>query len=420
MHLPKINNSNCMKIRIITIGDEILIGQIVDTNSAWMASIFTESGFEISSIKSVGDTSSEIKKAIDEGFEEADIVLLTGGIGPTKDDITKNTLTEYFHTDLIFDEAVLENIQKLFTHKNYSLNELTRKQALVPRNSIVIQNRVGTAPILWFNRGEKVLVSMPGVPFEMKQAVTSEILPRLNAQFKGEQLFKHHFLVSGITESSLAALLSDFEDHLPAGFSLAYLPSYGVIRLRLSARGADNEKNLSVQAQKLKHLTEDYLVDDSEKSIEAILGHILKEKSLTISTAESCTGGFIAHKIISVSGASAYFQGSIISYSNRIKTLSLDVSSDDIETFGAVSREVVEQMAVHVAEKMGTDCSIAVSGIMGPDGGTPEKPVGTVWIGTCYRGKIYSKVYRMGTSREENIARATNTAMLQMIKMIKQ
>ena len=308
-----------MKTKIITVGDEILIGQIVDTNSAWIAAQLTANGFEISSVKSVGDTPTEIKKALEEGFQEADIVLMTGGIGPTKDDITKNTLAEYFDTPLVFDPNVWENIQKLFKHKKYTLNELTRSQALVPSGATVIQNKVGTAPILWFNRGEKVLISMPGVPFEMKEAIAREILPRLNKQFPEKRFIPKHFLVSGITESALAILLTDFEAQLPQPISLAYLPSYGIIRLRLSARGAEYENLLRQEAEKLKQLIRDYLIAETEKSIEEILGNILKEKKLTLATAESCTGGFIAHKITSVSGASQYFQGSIVAYFIRIR-----------------------------------------------------------------------------------------------------
>lgn len=407
-----------MRIEIIPVGDEILIGQIIDTNSAWMASELTRQGFEIIAITTVGDKTENIRQALDMAFSRADAVLMTGGVGPTKDDITKKTLCGYFNTGLLFDETVLKNINRIFAHKNYTLNELTRSQAFVPENCTVIQNMVGTAPVLWFEKNGKILVSMPGVPFEMKTAMTDEVIPRLQKQFLPVDYLRRSFLVSGITESALALLLEEYERQLPANFSLAYLPSYGLIRLRLSAWGRENLPEMKLQEEKLKNEITGILVDNSDRPIEAILGERLQGRKFSVSTAESCTGGNIAHRITLVPGASGYFKGSVVSYANEIKSGLLGVNPSVIEQQGAVSREVVEQMARNVAEKMQTDCSIAVSGIAGPGGGTPEKPAGTVWICTRTPTESVTKRYLFGTSREENINRTTNMAMLQMIRML--
>lgn len=407
-----------MKVEIITIGDEILIGQIVDTNSAWMAAALTRSGFEVTHIHSIGDSAQNIIDAIDLGFSRSDVLLLTGGIGPTNDDITKNTLCHYFNTKLIFSDEVLENIMHILTHRNIQLNELTRNQALVPEGCTVIQNKAGTAPILWFQKEGKALVSMPGVPFEMRTAMTDEILPRLKSQFRMEDYFKQSFLVSGITESALAIRLSGFEEGLSDGISLAYLPSFGLIKLRLFTRNADSADVLRKQADKLRGLIGDLLISENEKPLEELLGESLQMKNLTISTAESCTGGLIAHKITSIAGASTYFPGSIVSYSNEIKEQVLGVNKNDLETPGAVSEEVVVQMAWNCAELFKTDCAIAVSGIAGPTGSTDDKPVGTVWICTYYRGKSIAKKYNVGNSRRENIERSASMGILQMLRMI--
>ena len=407
-----------MKIEIITIGDEILIGQIIDTNSAWMAAELTRRGFEIIAVTSIGDNAENIRKTLDIAFERADALLLTGGVGPTKDDITKKTLCAYFDTDLVFDENVLRNINDIFFHKKFKMNELTKSQAFVPKIAEVIQNKVGTAPILWFEHNKKILVSMPGVPFEMKTAMKDEIIPRLKNRFPSEDYLRRSFLVFGITESALAIQLDDFEKELPACFSLAYLPSYGLIRLRLSVRGKENELMLAAQAEKLKQLLGDLLVAEGEKLLEELLDDKLREQKLTIATAESCTGGNIAHRITLISGASGYYKGSVVSYANDVKTALLNVPPKMMEKYGAVSEQVVKEMAKGVSEKLKTDCAIAVSGIAGPDGGTPEKPVGTVWICTQTAEKFLAKKYQFGASREENINRATNMAMLQMIKML--
>ena len=407
-----------MKVEIITIGDEILIGQIVDTNSAWMAAEVTKAGFEVTCIQTVGDSDQTIMDAVDLAFSRSDILPLTGGIGPTNDDITKNTLCRYFNTQLIFNDEVLENIGEIFANRNISLNDLTRNQAFVPEGCTVIQNKAGTAPILWFERKGKVLVSMPGVPFEMMTAMANDIIPRLALQFHLENYLKESFLVGGITESALAMRLSEFEKELPNGISLAYLPFFGLIKLRLFTRNTASPVLFQGQTEKLRDLIVDLLVSETEKSLEELLGEKLQTSNLTISTAESCTGGLVAHKITSVAGASAYFTGSVVSYTNEIKERILDVNKSDLDTFGAVSEKVVVQMARNCAGLFNTDCAIAISGVAGPTGGSKEKPVGTVWICTYYRGESMAKKYNVGNSRHENIERSANMAMLQMLKMI--
>jgi len=407
-----------MRVEIISIGDELLIGQTVNSNAAWMGRELTLQGFIITAVTTVGDRTDDIIQAIDIAFGRADILLLTGGVGPTNDDITKHTLCQYFHTALEFNDEVLQNIESVFLKRNIPLNQLTRKQAYVPVSATVIQNKAGTAPILWFNKEEKVLVSMPGVPFEMKTTMSDDIIPRLQAQFLVNQYLRRTYLVSGITESALATRLAGFETLLPPGFSLAYLPSFGFIRLRLSAWGEERKPEIKQLGRKLKQLLGDEFVARSEKTTEALLGEKLRKQNLTVATAESCTGGYIAHRITAVPGASDYFEGSIVSYDNRIKEELLDVDKKTIERYGVVSCEVVEQMAVNVARKLKTGCSIAVSGIMGPEGGTKEKPVGTVWICTMNENELLSREYRVGSSREENIERTANLAILQLLKML--
>lgn len=407
-----------MKIEVITIGDEILIGQIVDTNSAWLGRELTAGGFEMIAITSVGDCADDIIRAIDIAFERADILLLTGGVGPTKDDITKHTLCQYFHTALEFNDEVLQNIESIFISRNISLNQLTRNQAYVPVNSKVIQNKVGTAPILWFEKENKVLVSMPGVPFEMKTAMSNDVIPLLRERFHTTEYLRRSYSVTGITESSLATLLSVFEDKLPQGFSLAYLPSFGYIRLRLSAWGAEHKPEMKLLGKKLKQLLGDYYIGKGEKTPEETLGEMLRKKKLTISTAESCTGGYIGHKITLVPGSSDYYMGGVVSYDNSVKEDILDVDPEKIEKYGVVSSQVVEQMANSIAKELKTECSIAVSGIMGPDGGSKLKPVGTVWVATRYEEQVICKEYHVGRSREENIYRTANMAILQLLKML--
>lgn len=407
-----------MKAGIITIGDEILIGQIVDTNSAWISEKMTEAGFEIEEKQAIGDNAEQIKNTITDTFNRVDVILMTGGLGPTKDDITKKTLCEYFDTELIYNNDVLKNIKTLFAGR--TVNDLTRNQAYVPENCTVIQNKVGTAPITWFDYKGKVLVSMPGVPFEMKYVMENEIIPRLHKKYDIEAYLKKVFIVGGYTESALAMHIADFENNLPKGFGLAYLPSIGLMKLRLFIKGEQYRPEFDKQIKKLENILGNAILAERDIPLEQILGERLFEKGLTLSTAESCTGGNIAHLITSIAGSSNYFKGSVVSYSNEAKINLLHVSQNTLDLFGAVSEEVVQEMASGACRVLNTDCSIAVSGIAGPDGGSVDKPVGTVWVCTRYKNKSVAKKYQGSNLRETNIIRASNLAMLQLLEIIEE
>jgi nicotinamide-nucleotide amidase len=411
-----------VKVEIITIGDEILIGQIVDTNSAWMATELNKSGFELAQITSVHDDVNHIIESLEMALKRADVVLFTGGIGPTKDDITKQTLTKFFKTKLIFDESVIANIERLFsTRPNFVLNELTRLQAMVPENCTVIQNLVGTAPVTWFEKDGKVIVSMPGVPYEMKNVMSTEIIPRLQQHFKTPVLLHKTVQVYGYGESSLALLIADWENELPDYISLAYLPNSGIVKLRLSGMSEDIlalEFTMNQQIAKLSQQLGNAIVAFEDIPIEKLVGNLLKSKSLMVATAESCTGGNIAHQFTMIPGSSEFFKGSVVAYSNEVKTSVLQVSAQDLEMYGAVSQVVVEQMAINVRKLLKSDISVATSGIAGPTGGTDEKPVGTVWISVSSKDKILSREFRFGSLREQNIIRATQAALLMLKEII--
>ena len=411
-----------MKTEIITIGDELLIGQVVDTNSAWMAKELNKIGFDVYRITTIGDEREELLEAFETAIKRVDVVLVTGGIGPTKDDITKKTLCEYFDTDLVFDESVLGNIEALFAHRNIPVNELTQSQAYVPRACSVIQNTAGTAPITWFEKDGKVLVSMPGVPYEMKTAMSNEVLPRLQEKFTPEVHILHRtYSVKGYSESALAMHLAGWENALPAYFKLAYLPQPGIVRLRLTGRNHDLNAMKAEADQleiKLKELLEDAIYDSSDAPIGEFIGELLKKHNLTFATAESCTGGFIAHLITSVSGSSSYYQGGVVSYANEVKEQVLGVSAETLKEFGAVSEPVAVQMVEGVARITGADVAVATTGVAGPGGGTPEKPVGTVCIAVKVKDEVRVERFRFGAQRELNIQRSANAALFMAAEMI--
>lgn len=409
-------------IEIITIGDEILIGQIVDTNSAWMSTELNKAGFSISQITSIHDDEKQILSSLENAFSKNEIVLITGGLGPTNDDITKTTLCQFFDTELVFDQSVYENIQTLFAHRPSVLNELTRSQALVPRNCQVIQNRVGTAPIMWFEQNNKVVVSMPGVPFEMKATMLEEIIPRLTKQFLHQYIVNQTVQVVGYGESALALKIEEWENNLPAYLHLAYLPNFGVVKLRLSGSSVDKEKlenEVNVQLERLSEILGESIIAKNDFSLEENLFSLLTEKGLTLSTAESCTGGNLARKIVLIPGASEVYKGSIVAYDYETKTNILNVSTDVLNEFGAVSRQVVELMSANVRQLLKTDVSIAISGIAGPHGGTAEKPVGTVWVAISVGDKITSKLFQFGNfPRDVIIRRTTNAALIMTIEAL--
>jgi nicotinamide-nucleotide amidase len=403
-----------MQVEIITIGDEILIGQIVDTNSAWMAQQLNMRGFSVKQISSVSDSEQHILNALSEASARASIVLITGGLGPTKDDITKKTLCKYFHTQLVFNDEVYSDVERLFKERGYQVSAVNRSQAEVPANCTVIRNTVGTAAGMWFNENGVVYVSMPGVPYEMMHLMENNVLPMLTQHFKAPYILHHTLLTQGIGESILAEKIQHWEEALPDGIKLAYLPSVSAVRLRLSGRGANEQKlqkEFDEQLFKLKYLVGKCCYGENNDTLESVVGRLLRSKHQTIATAESCTGGQIAASITKVPGASDYFKGAVIAYANEVKMNQLSVSSEDIEKHGAVSKQVVESMALGAMKLLHTDCAIATSGVAGPDGGSAEKPVGTVWIAVANQSTVYSRKFLFGKNRDRNIQAATLTAL---------
>ena len=410
-----------MNVEIIVIGDELLIGQVTDTNSGWIARELNHIGWEVTEITTVRDRSREITDALNSSFGRVDVVLMTGGLGPTKDDITKQTLCDYFGGKLVFDESVFANVEAIFRRRKLTMNDSTRNQAYVPNMCTVIQNPVGTAPVMWFERNGKVLVSMPGVPTEMKTVMKEVVISRLREYFQDHSSILHRTcLVKDFTESRLSETLSDFEAQLPACIKLAYLPTPGVIRLRLTARGDEEsylQKIIDDEFFKLRTILGSHLFCGSDTTLAGALGSILAERGETLATAESCTGGNIAHEITRIAGSSVYFKGSVVAYSNEVKTRVLNVSSEILSGFGAVSRETVLQMVSGVQRLLSSDCAIATSGIAGPGGGSVEKPVGTVWIAVRY-GERSVECFCFEGDREQVIARATQSALLMLIQLM--
>jgi nicotinamide-nucleotide amidase len=392
---------------IITIGDELLIGQVIDTNSAWMAQQLNTAGIRVARRVAVGDVWNEIWNTLDEESKHAEIILITGGLGPTADDITKPLLCKYFGGKLIVDKASLANVEYIFKNVlNRPMIESNLKQAEVPDVCKVIVNKRGTAPGMWFEKGGKIFVSMPGVPHEMKGMMEDEVIDSLKKRFTLPHIAYRTLLTAGIGESYLAELIKDFENALPENIKLAYLPNYGMVRLRLSTSGTNKnivEKDVQHQFEKLQSLVKEYLVTNEDESIESAVGKLLKAKGKTVSTAESCTGGYIAHLFTAMPGSSAFYEGSIVSYSNDVKESVLQVEQATLQTFGAVSEEIVKQMLQGALRKIKTDYAIAVSGIMGPDGGTEDKPVGTVWIAVGNAQKIITKKLYFRFDRMRNI-----------------
>ena len=406
---------------IITIGDELLIGQVVDTNSAWMAQELNKIGIPVKHRIAVGDVWDDIWYALDEESKHASIILITGGLGPTSDDITKPLLCKYFGGKLITDEATLAFVRNLFENVfKRPLLDVNLKQAEVPDVCTVLKNERGTAPGMMFEKDGKVFISMPGVPHEMKWIMTNEVLPLLPTKFKTAIIEHRTLLTAGIGESFLADLVKEEEAALPPFIKLAYLPNYGMVRLRLTATGDDKTvliEALNYHFQKFKECVKEFLVIDKDLPLEAVIGELLTEKGATLATAESCTGGYIAHLITSMPGSSAYFKGSIVSYDNSIKTSLLNVPDTILETVGAVSEETVRIMAESVLKIMSTDYSIAVSGIMGPDGGTSAKPVGKVWIAVAKSGKTIAKSFYFRYDRARNI-NLTAVNALNMLRIL--
>ncbi len=410
-----------MKAEILTIGDELLIGQTIDTNSAWMGAELSKSGFDVNRITSVHDRRADIIDALNEAKGRTDILLITGGLGPTSDDITKNTLCEFFNTRLILNADVLRMIEEMIGRRNYPMNENNRRQAEVPESCRVIKNEAGTAPGMWFEKEGTIFISMPGVPNEMKHIMSEHILPELNKRFISQIIIHRNIMTYGSFEAKLAETLTDFESGLPDCIKLAYLPSSGVIKLRLTATGskkADLTEQLNNQVENLHMIIPDLIFSENEESLELVAGKLLKSGNYTLSTAESCTGGAIAKMITSIPGSSVYYKGSVVAYSDSVKTQLLGVNEDTIRQNGAVSEIVAGSMAKGARDLFKTDFAIATSGIAGPDGGTDEKPVGTVWIAVASKNGVVTQKYVFGIDRLTNIKRFSLAALNLLRKQI--
>jgi nicotinamide-nucleotide amidase len=403
-----------MIAEIISIGDELLIGQVVNTNAAWIAQQLQGIGIPVRQISVIADDAEEISKSIDQAFSRTDVILVTGGLGPTKDDITKHTLCAYFNTSLVFHQPSFENIERLWASRGYTISEINRKQAEVPANCTPLVNQHGTAPGMWFEKGKKILVSMPGVPFEMEAMMEKYLIPRLAGEINQRIVVHKTILTQGIGESALSEIIQDWEVNLPANMKLAYLPQPGVVRLRLTAYGETKEKTMEEverQAETLKKLIPDLIFGYEKDTMEEVVGRLLKSKHLTLSTAESCTGGYLAHLITSVPGSSDYYTGSVIAYSNRVKQELLGVSEKSLNDYGAVSELVVKEMAEGARQRFRTDFAVSISGIAGPNGGSIDKPVGTVWIAVASKAGTTTKKFLFGEHRGRNIRRAALAAL---------
>ena len=399
---------------ILTIGDELLIGQTVDTNSTWMARALNEIGVWVKRRTAVGDDWDEIWNALDEESTHADIILITGGLGPTADDITKPLLCKYFGGTMVENEAVKNHIIDIFTRMKRPLLDRNLRQAEVPDVCTVLFNERGTAPGMWFEKNGKIYVSMPGVPHEMKGIMEKHVLPRLPQHFTMPHILHHTLLTAGAGESFIAERLQDFEAGLPENMKLAYLPNYGMVRLRLTVTGEDKaslQKSLNHHFEKLKKEVADLLVIDRDEPLEKALGNLLRAHGKTVATAESCTGGYISHLITSIAGSSDYYKGSVIAYAYDAKEKLLGVNHPLMLERGAVSEEVVTQMVAGVLEQTGADFAVATSGIMGPGGETPDKPVGTVWMAAGSASKIIAKKAHFRFDRKKNIEITANHAL---------
>ncbi len=410
-----------MLAEIITIGDEILIGQIVDTNSAWMAQKLNLIGIKVKQITSVSDEGKHIAAALAQAEERADIVLITGGLGPTRDDITKQVLASYFGMGMRRDEATLEQVKQFFEKLNRPLIESNMLQADVPDGCLVIQNRNGTAPCMWFDHNGKVIISMPGVPFEMMYLMEEEILPRLSSKFELPVIYHKTLLTAGIGESFLAAEILAIENALPAHIRLAYLPKLGQVRLRLSSVGSDElllKREVESYVALIKEKVGKYVVAEEDIALEKALLNKMEDRGITLSTAESCTGGHIAQLVTQHAGASVVYKGGAIVYANELKMSVLGVPAETLSTYGAVSEEVVLAMALGAYERFGTDYSVAVTGVAGPGGGTPEKPVGTVWIAVAGPQGAKARRFTFGDKRQQNIERSAIAALTMILNEI--
>ncbi len=410
---------NCI---IISIGDELLIGQTINTNSSWMGAELNKIGVDVIEVLTISDKRQAIEQALSYAESKADLVLITGGLGPTKDDITKKVFAEYFNAPLVENKRALENVEWFFKSYNREMLPVNKLQALVPAGCQMLLNKAGTAPGMWMENEEAIFVSMPGVPSEMKYLMLNEVLPRIQKSFDLPSIVHHTIMTQGLGESYIAEEISDIEDNLPECIKLAYLPSPGLVKLRLTGKGSDRvvlEQEIANIFDQIIARIPDAVFSNKEAKLEEVLGEKLAEKGLTISTAESCTSGALAARITSIPGSSKYFMGSVVAYSNEVKKNQLGVSEEILNTVGAVSEQTVKQMALGAKQLFGTDYAISTSGIAGPDGGTEEKPVGTVWIGIATLDVVIAEQFQMGKGRERVVEKTILSALSRVLTLVK-
>jgi len=410
-----------MKAEILTIGDELLIGQVVDTNSAWIGQQLNRIGVKVHQITSVSDNEQHILTALAEAKKRVDVVLITGGLGPTKDDITKHTLCKFFQCGMRFDEPTYQVIERLFRERGRDVSATNRSQAEVPDACTLIPNPKGTAPAMWFESETTIFISMPGVPFEMKGIMEQEVIPRLTQRFSLPPILHRTILTQGIGESMLSDRMTEWENALPSHIKLAYLPAAGMVRLRMTASGKSEEMlmaELEAEETRLLPLISEFVYGFDDDVLEALVGELLRKNNRTVATAESCTGGYIAHRLTSVPGSSDYYIGSLVAYANAVKHEHLQIPESLIAQHGAVSEPVVQLMAQRVREFLKSDYAIATSGIAGPGGGTDEKPVGTVWMAVAGPSGVQSRMLRLGKGRERIIHETSLYALSLLRKML--
>lgn len=414
-----------MKATILNIGDELLIGQVVNTNASRMAQMLIAAGIDVCGTYVVGDNAQDISSYLRHCLDRSNVVLMTGGLGPTKDDITKKVLCDFFDSQLYENEEALNNVKRIFAARGYELTPINRQQAWVPRCCTMINNVMGTAPCMWFEHEGKVLVSMPGVPFEMVNLMETEVVPRLQKYFRTDQIINKNILVQGIGESFLSDLIEPWETTLPATIRLAYLPQAGMVKLRLTARGSHDQRPLLEQqiadaVERLYPLAGQYIVGEDLESLPELVAYTFTKHHITLATAESCTGGALAAQLTALAGASEYYRGGVVAYCNEVKECALGVQHQTLQSYSAVSEQTVGEMAMGVRSRLGADYGVATTGVAGPSGGTKDCPVGTVWIGIAGPdGQLVTKLLHFGDRRAQTIERTTHAVWAELIKLVK-
>jgi nicotinamide-nucleotide amidase len=414
-----------MKATILNIGDELLIGQVVNTNASRMAQMLIAAGIDVCGTYVVGDNAEDISSYLRHCLDRSNVVLMTGGLGPTKDDITKKVLCNFFDSQLYENEEALNNVKRIFAARGYELTPINRQQAWVPRCCTMINNVMGTAPCMWFEHEGKVLVSMPGVPFEMVNLMETEVVPRLQKYFRTDQIINKNILVQGIGESFLSDLIEPWETTLPATIRLAYLPQAGMVKLRLTARGSHDQRPLLEQqianaVERLYPLAGQYIVGEDMESLPELVAYTFTKHHITLATAESCTGGALAAQLTAMAGASEYYRGGVVAYCNEVKECALGVQHQTLQAYSAVSEQTVGEMAMGVRSRLGADYGVATTGVAGPSGGTKDCPVGTVWIGIAGPdGQLVTKLLHFGDRRAQTIERTTHAVWAELIKLVK-